>query len=132
MPEQARVLRADGLAVLQDVRNHEQLGKPGAATVLADMDLELAEAAAERNVLLGRELLVAEVDDFVLVEELDDLAEHRIVDGPGQIDAENFDAERRAGSLDLEHGRLAGECGNSGLCAAEDQRVDVVRALIGV
>src|SRR5689334_10444694 len=104
MPEQARVLRADGLAVLQDVRNHEQLGKPGAATVLADVDLELAEAAAERDVLLGRELLVAEVNDFVLVEELDDLAEHRVADFLRQVDAEDFDAQGGAGTLDFKHG----------------------------
>ena len=54
MPEQAGILRADGLAVLEDVGNHEELGKARAAAIFPDVVLELAEAPAESDVLLRR------------------------------------------------------------------------------
>src|SRR5689334_7971163 len=118
VPEQAGILRADGLAVLEYVGDHEQLGEAGTAAILAHVDLELAKAAAERDVLLGRELLVAEIHDFVFVEQLDDLAEDGVVEVFRKVDTENFDAERGFGALDIEHDVLT-ESGNAGLGPAK-------------
>jgi hypothetical protein len=49
------------------------------------MLLELAEAAAERDVLLRSERLIAEEDDFVLVERIDNFLESLIIDVPRKV-----------------------------------------------
>ena len=46
--------------------------------------------------LIRRQPLVAEKDDFVFVEQPDDLLKHGIVEVLRQIDTEDFCAERRA------------------------------------
>src|SRR5690606_35790656 len=92
VPEEAGVLRADGPAVLDDVRDDEDLGMARTAAILPDVMLELAKAAAEGDVLLGRELLVAEEDDLVLVQEIDDLPEYVLRQLAGEVDAEHFGA----------------------------------------
>lgn len=53
MPVDARVAEADGLAVLLDVGDDEDLGMVLELELVQDVDLERAEAAAEVDVLLG-------------------------------------------------------------------------------
>ena len=48
---------------------------------------ELAELAAERRLLVGGQVLVAEEDDVVGVERLPDRGHRRVVERPGQVDA---------------------------------------------
>ena len=90
------VSRCRRLAVFKDVGNHEELGKARTAAILSDVVLELAEAAAECDVLFRRQLLVAEEHDLVLVKPVDDFAEYGVVEVFGKIDAEDFGAERCA------------------------------------
>ncbi|MNC85653.1 hypothetical protein D3C83_12630 [compost metagenome] len=103
MPEQPGILGADGLAVLDHVGNHEEFRVARPAAVLSHMVLELAETPAERNVLLGGEGLVAEINDLVLVKEVHDLAENGFAHVAGQVDAADFGAQRRAGSMNGQH-----------------------------
>jgi hypothetical protein len=97
VPEEPGVLAADRAAVLDDVRDHEDLGIARLAAVLAHVLLERAEAAAERDVLLGRQALVAEEDHLVLVPGRLDGAESFVVQRPRQVHPEYFGAQRGAG-----------------------------------
>ena len=56
--------------------------------------VELAEAAAEGDVLLARDLLVAEQQDAALEEGAMDLVELGVAERLGEIDALDFGAER--------------------------------------
>ena len=57
------------------------------------MDVQLAEAAAERLVLLVRQLLVAEEDHQVLHQRVMDLLEGLVAERPGKVDAGNLRAD---------------------------------------
>ena len=70
------------------------------------MRLEVAEAAGEREVLLGGDVLVAEEDDLVLEQRAMDLVERLVVERLGQVDASDLGADRRAERLDGEDGGL--------------------------
>jgi len=94
MPEVARVLAADRFAVLDHVGDDEDLRITGPAAVLPHVVLERAETPAERDVLLGGELLVAKEDDFMLVQRFPDLFEAALVELPRQIDSTDFSAQR--------------------------------------
>jgi hypothetical protein len=56
--------------------------------------IELAEAAAEGDVLLARDLLVAEQENAALQERTMDLVELGIAEWPAEIDPLDFGAER--------------------------------------
>ena len=60
VPGAARIGVSDRLAVHDDVGEHEDLGMAGQRELGARADLELAEAAREGDLLLGRERLIAE------------------------------------------------------------------------
>src|SRR5207237_1052350 len=53
---------------------------------LDDVDLELAEAAAKRDVLLVREMLIPEKHDDVVVKNALELGEGAVVDRPRQLE----------------------------------------------
>src|SRR6185369_2205036 len=66
------------------------------------MDLELAEASAERGVLRRRQVLVAEEEHFEREERALDLGEGLVVERPPQVDGRDLGAERRAHLLDAD------------------------------
>jgi hypothetical protein len=59
------------------------------------MDMEIAEAPAEGNVLRGRQILIAENQDAVVEMGLLDAGEGVVRQWSGEIDAYDFGAERR-------------------------------------
>ena len=61
--------------------------------------IEFAEAAAEGDVLLARDLLVAEQQDAALEEGAVDLVEFGVAERLGEIDALDLGAERVGSSL---------------------------------
>jgi len=63
-----------------DVRDQQDLGKTGQQVFLDNVDLELAEAAAERDVLLFGQALIGEAYDDVVVKDRLDLAKRPVVD----------------------------------------------------
>jgi hypothetical protein len=65
--------------------------------------LELAEAAAERDVLLGRQVLVSKEYDLVLMQRVDNRLQGLVVDIAGQVDASDFRAEGAARSCNTQH-----------------------------
>jgi hypothetical protein len=66
VPVDARVAQTDGLAVLLDVGDDQDLGVVLQLELVQHVDLERAEAAAEIDVLGGRDLLVAEHQHVVI------------------------------------------------------------------
>jgi hypothetical protein len=95
MPLLAGVLRGRRLAVLlRDVGDQQQLGIIGMAiTRQVVVPVELAEAAAEGDVLLAGDLLVAEQKDAALEEGAMDLVELGVAERLGEVDALDFGAE---------------------------------------
>src|SRR5438270_7851921 len=69
-----------------DIRDQQDLGIAGQQVFLDDMDLQLAEAAAEMDVLLVGEALIAEEYDDVVVEQPLDLAEGAVIDRLRQVE----------------------------------------------
>jgi len=65
----------------------------GGRALAEDVEFDLTKAAGEGNLLWGRNSLVAEEDDGVSIKGPLYLAERRIVQRPGQIDATNLGAE---------------------------------------
>ena len=71
-------------------------GLPAHAPALTeDVELDLAEAAGERDLLRRRDGLVAEEDDAVFVVGAFDRGETGVVERPGQIDPADFGADAR-------------------------------------
>jgi hypothetical protein len=95
MPLLAGVLGGRRLAVLlRDVGDQQQLGIVGMAVARqVVVPVELAEAAAEGDVLLARDLLVAEQKDAALQERAMDLIELGVAERLGEIDALDLGAE---------------------------------------
>jgi hypothetical protein len=98
VPEMASVLGGRRLAVrLWDVGDQQQLGIVGmAVTRQALVPVELAEAAAEGDVLLARDLLVAEQQGAALEEGAVDLVELGIAERLAEIDALDLGAQGMA------------------------------------
>src|SRR5258706_9329069 len=61
----ARKLHAERLTVVFDIRDHEDLGMAGQVVLQRLHDVQVAEAARERDLLLGRNVYVAEHQDAV-------------------------------------------------------------------
>src|SRR5215471_3326169 len=95
MPLLAGVLGGRLLAVfLRDVGDQQQLGIVGMAVARqVVVPIELAETAAEGDVLLARDLLVAEQQDAALQEGAVDLVELGVAEGLGEVDALDLSAE---------------------------------------
>lgn len=92
MPELAGVPQADGLAVFDDVGNDENLGMPGQQELLEHMDLQHAKTTAESDVLFGCDALIAEHHDVIVQVGAVDAGEILVVDGSGQVQANDLGA----------------------------------------
>jgi hypothetical protein len=91
----ARVGESDRLASIENVRDHQDFRVSGEQVLLEDMDLELTEPPAERDLLVGRQLLIAKDDDRMLVIRVAHALERRRVELTRQIDADDLGADRR-------------------------------------
>ena len=65
-----------------------------------DVHVEIAEAAAEGDLLLRGEALSAEYDHFVLVQRSGRRLVAGVIEAGGQVDVEDFGADRRRRFLD--------------------------------
>ena len=96
--------RSDGRATFNDIGDDVHLrlaGEPGAAELVDRGIVELAEALAERNLLLVRHLLVAEQQDQVLVPGTSDGFQRALVE-TSDVNAPHLGAKRGAGRHDLD------------------------------
>jgi len=89
VPAAADVARL--LRLLPDLGDHWIAGDGGEKAV----DVNRRKPLGKRDMLLRRELLVAEKDDAVLPEGAADLGENSVVDRPGEIDATYLGADMR-------------------------------------
>ena len=82
---------ADRLAILEDVRDDQDLRMAAQQEARLHMHLERAETAAEGDMLLRRQaILVAEHQHRMLVEGAADRGEIRVVERAGQVEADDF------------------------------------------
>jgi hypothetical protein len=102
MPEVAGVAQADGLAVLADVRHDEHLGLRRQLELAQHVDLQRAPAAAERDLLRRRDVLVAEHEDVVRQVGAVQAREVVGVEREGEVEAHDLGAERRVERNDVE------------------------------
>lgn len=102
MPELAGIAETDGLAVLDDVGNDEDLRMPWEQELLQHMDLQLTEAPAEGDLLRRGDALLAEHQHMVVQVRPMDTAE--VLGGQGQpeVEAEHLGAERSVEGTDLQ------------------------------
>ena len=98
MPKLTGIAQADGLTVLDDVGDDENLRVIGQQKLLEHVDLQRAETAAEGDLLLGRDALVTEYKQGVIEMGAMDTGEVVITERPGQIQADDLGA----------HGRIEG------------------------
>src|ERR1700761_1597060 len=66
MPEMPGVAKTDRLAVFHDVRDDQHLRMARQLKLVEHVDLQRTEAAAEADLLVGRDVLVAEHDHVVI------------------------------------------------------------------
>ena len=89
MPGEAGIGQPDMLAALvTDVRDQQDLGKAGEQVFLDDVNLQLAEPAAEFDMPPIRQVLPAKDDDDVVVKGALDFAEPRTVDVTREIEGD--------------------------------------------
>ena len=70
--------------------------------LMQHMDFERAEASAERDVVGWRDLLVAEDEHMVVEMRTVEAREIGVVDGPGNVEPDDFGADRRIETSDVE------------------------------
>jgi len=120
MPEVARVAEADGLAVLDDVGDDEDFRLPLQLELVQHVDLQRAEAAAERDLLRGRDALVAEDQHVVVQVRAMDAAEVGLVQWLVQVQPDDLGGEAAGDRPDLDAlephlvGVLLENCGTHG------------------
>src|SRR5258707_9196395 len=114
MPVLAGAAHADRTAVLGGVGNDNDLRAARHAPSFAeDVELDLAKTAGEGNLSWGRDVLIAEEDDAVIIVGPLDRSERLVVDGSGQIDTADLGAERGAGRDNLDRHRRVSPSGTS-------------------
>ena len=87
MPGEPGIGEADMLAiVVLDVRDQQDLGMVGQQVFLDDVDFEFAEAAAEPDLLLARQMLIGKANDNVVVEGTLDRGERVVIDRLRQVE----------------------------------------------
>jgi len=78
---------ADRTAILGHVGNNDDLRTAWHAPSFdEDVELDFAKTAGKSNLLRGRDVLIAEEDDAVIIVGALDSGEHLVVDGSGQVD----------------------------------------------
>src|SRR5579863_4340470 len=101
VPVLAGTAHSDWLAVLRDVRDDDDLGVARHAPALAeDVEVDLAKAAGEGNLLRRGNALVAEKNHSMFVIGSLDHGENVVAERLGKIDTADLGAERRAGRND--------------------------------
>jgi hypothetical protein len=95
MPVAPGIGQAQRLAILPRlVRDDQDLRMPGQVEMVLHMDLQLAEAAAEVDVLLRRDPLVAEHHDRVRLEQRLDPGEGGVVRRGGEVEPGDLEAQQ--------------------------------------
>src|SRR5690606_12192854 len=120
VPELAGVGQADRLTVLLDVGDDEDLRVIGQQELLEHMDLQWAEAAAEIDLLLRGDALVAEHQQAVVQVGTVNPREIDIVQRLGQVQADDLGTQWRIEGLDLE--RLGGGVHQAGRCECRHKK----------
>ncbi len=92
MPVLAGIAQAHGLIVLDNIGDDEDFRMVGQQKLLEHMDLQHPEAPAEIDLLLRRDLLIAEHHHMVIQMCLMHTSEVGIVQRPGQIQPNDFRA----------------------------------------
>ena len=100
MPELAGIAETDGLAVLDDVGNDEDLRMPWEQELLQHMDLQLTEAPAEGDLLRRGDALLAEHQHMV-VRCARWIRRKSSAAGAAEVEAEHLGAERGIEGTDL-------------------------------
>ena len=98
----AGVAQADRLAVLDDVRDDQDLRVARQLELVQHVDLQRAEAAAEGDLLRRRDALVAEHQHVVVEVGAVDAGEVLARQGLRQVQAEHLGAQRRVEGADFE------------------------------
>ena len=110
MPEMPSVPQADGLAVFLDVGHDQYLRAARKLETLEHVDLQRPEAAAEIDLLLRRDVLVAEHQHMVLKMRAVNAGEILRIERPVQVQAQHLRAQRFAESTNLEILRRCIDC----------------------
>eukprot|EP00659_Diplonema_papillatum_P021701 gene21699-biopygen22005 len=113
VPELAGVSQADGLAVFDDVGDDQDFRVVGQQELFEHMDLQHAETAAEGDLLLGGDTLVAEDHDVMVQMRAVNACEVLVADRAGQVQAYDFGADAAGKWTDLEGLCGVGRCWNS-------------------
>ncbi|MNN49255.1 hypothetical protein D3C81_1637700 [compost metagenome] len=93
MPELAGIAQADRLTVLDDVGDDEEFRMPWQQELLEHVDLQLAEQAAEGDLLLRSDVLVAKHQQAMVQMREVDVGEILRIERAGQIQPDNFRAQ---------------------------------------
>ena len=127
MPVLAGAAHADRTAILGHVGDHDDLRATlHTLSFTEDVELDFTKTTGKGHLLRGRDMLIAEEDDGVLIVGALDSGERLIVDGSSQVDT----AELGAGRNNLDrHGlprppRRHPEFFNAGLARSADRAVD--------
>ena len=92
-----RRAHADRTAILGHVGDDDDLRAAlHAPSFTEDVELDFAKTAGKRHLLQGRDVLIAEEDDGVIIVGAFDSGERLVVDGSGQVDTADLGAERGA------------------------------------
>ncbi|GLH52601.1 hypothetical protein RS3R6_07820 [Pseudomonas atacamensis] len=113
MPELAGVSETDVLAVLDDVGNDEDFRVIGQEELFEHVDLQHAETAAEIDLLLRGDLLIAKDHDVVIQVRAVNPREVLIIDRPAQVEANDLGADGTAEGANFEN-LWRGSCGAFG------------------
>jgi hypothetical protein len=102
VPILAGAADADQFSLVGDVgHDHDFRAARHAPALAEDIELDLAEAARERDLLRGRDPLIAEKDDAVFVVGVLDLSEHVVAQRLRKVHAADFRAQDGRGWNDL-------------------------------
>ncbi len=111
VPELAGIAETNGLPVFDDVGDDEDFRMAGQVELLEHMDLQFTEAAAEGDLLLRGDALIAEHHHVMIQVGAMDAGEVFGIERPGQLDAEDLGTQVTEGT-DLE-GLVGGRTGGS-------------------
>jgi len=108
MPVFAGTTDADRLAILGDVGDYDDLRAAGHAPPFAeDVELDLAKAAGEGNLLGRRDVLAAKEDHAILVVSPLDCGKRGVIMGSGEIDPADLGARAApVGTISIDIGLL--------------------------
>src|SRR6516165_11575203 len=104
MPIASGILRANRLAVHEDIRDRINCRISGFVEFAADVDLQWSEAPREDNALRGSQVLIAKNDDRVAVEGGRDRIEYAVIQRLPEINFGDFCADHGVAGLKNERG----------------------------